>query len=79
MSFSPNSFLLSLSTGTVLTGLWCGRAIAYAVEALGEASETLFRGDCLPVLDLPDRVSEPTSVDTPIATEDTSPPDLADY
>lgn len=35
-------------------GLWCGRAIARTVETLGEASENLFRGDRLPVLDVPD-------------------------
>lgn len=65
MSSTPTNLLLSLSTGSVLAGLWCGRAIARTIETLGEASENIFRGDRLPMLDLPDRPSVQPSTQSP--------------
>jgi hypothetical protein len=56
-------------------GLWCGRAIARTVETLGEASENLFRGDRLPVLDRPDPspAQTLTNLDVPPANSPSEP------
>jgi hypothetical protein len=56
----------------MLLGLWCGRAIARTIETLGEASETIFRGDRLPVLDFPDPTRDPLSNDPPTASPQAS-------
>ncbi|MGD1904032.1 MAG: hypothetical protein ACFB9N_17540 [Geitlerinemataceae cyanobacterium] len=58
MSLTPNRVLLGISAGSVLTGLWCGRAIERAVRMLGDASEETLRGDRLPLLDATTRDSD---------------------
>lgn len=56
---SPNvasesvNMLLSLGTVPVLLGLWGGKAITSLMRELGQASEEVFRGDRLPVLNFP--------------------------
>jgi len=45
--------LLQLSTGPMLIGLLGAKAYAQTMVALGEASEEVFRGDRLPVLQFP--------------------------
>lgn len=56
----PTALLLSLGTIPVLAVLIGGKAILQAMRELGEASEEIFRGDRLPVLDQqkPSRASE---------------------
>lgn len=50
---------LSLAVGPFLVGILGGKAIAESLQAIGEASEELFRGDRLPVLHFP--AQEPKS------------------
>lgn len=49
----PTSLLLSLATAPLLVGVLCGKASIKFLQALGEASEEVFRGDRLPVLRFP--------------------------
>ena len=51
----PSEILLQLGAGAMLIGLVGGKAIAQAQEALGQASEEVFRGDRLPILKFPDQ------------------------
>ncbi len=54
MFFSiPQEILLQLSTGPVLLALLGGKAAAETLQAIGEASEEVFRGDRLPILKFP--------------------------
>jgi hypothetical protein len=48
----PQSILLQLSTGPVLIALLASQA-AGALQNIGQASEEIFRGDRLPVLEFP--------------------------
>ncbi|MDF5734392.1 MULTISPECIES: hypothetical protein [unclassified Nostoc] len=50
----PQSFLLQIGTASILLLLITGKTTVRALEAIGEASEELFRGDRLPNLDFPD-------------------------
>jgi hypothetical protein len=50
----PQSLLLQLSTASILVLLSAGHASVKALEALGQASEELFRGDRLPILEFPE-------------------------
>lgn len=45
--------LLSLTTGPLLLGILAGKASLEFLQAIGEASEEVFRGDRLPLLDFP--------------------------
>lgn len=54
----PGEILVSLATGPLLLGVLCGRASLKFLQALGEASEEVFRGDRLPVLQFPKAGSE---------------------
>ncbi|WP_225913808.1 hypothetical protein [Leptolyngbya ohadii] len=47
----PTSLLLSLGTIPVLAVLIGSKAILQAMREIGEASEELFRGDRLPILE----------------------------
>ncbi len=47
----PTNLLLSLGTIPVLAVLIAGKAVGKALIELGQASEELFRGDRLPVLE----------------------------
>lgn len=48
-----SNLLLSLATAPLLAGLWGARTLSAIARDLGETSEELFRGDRLPVLNLP--------------------------
>jgi len=50
----PQSFLLQIGTASIVLLLITEKATVKALEAIGEASEELFRGDRLPNLDFPD-------------------------
>ncbi|MBD2563117.1 hypothetical protein ACEYW6_14335 [Nostoc sp. UIC 10607] len=50
----PQSFLLQIGTASILLLLITGKTTVRALEAIGEASEELFRGDRLPILDFPE-------------------------
>ncbi|MGF1936066.1 MAG: hypothetical protein RM347_017050 [Nostoc sp. ChiQUE02] len=50
----PQSFLLQIGTASILLLLITGKTTVRALEAVGEASEELFRGDRLPILDFPE-------------------------
>ncbi|TVR08748.1 MAG: hypothetical protein EA395_10885 [Phormidium sp. GEM2.Bin31] len=49
---------VGVATAPVLAGLWGAQALFESTIALGEASEELFRGDRLPVLNVPSDESE---------------------
>ena len=49
----PAEIIVSLATGPLLLGVLCGKASLKFLQALGEASEEVFRGDRLPVLQFP--------------------------
>lgn len=55
--------LLSLATAPVLLGLLGIRAIAELVSGFGQASEEIFRGDRLPVLNFPTTDSDESPTD----------------
>jgi hypothetical protein len=50
----PPSFFLQIGTASILLLLITGKTTIRTLEAIGEASEELFRGDRLPILDFPD-------------------------
>ncbi|MEA5602580.1 hypothetical protein [Nostoc sp. UHCC 0252] len=50
----PQSFLLQVGTASILLLLITGKTTVRTLEAIGEASEELFRGDRLPILDFPE-------------------------
>ncbi len=50
----PQSLLLQLGTASILMLLSAGHASVKALEALGQGSEELFRGDRLPILEFPE-------------------------
>jgi len=50
----PQSLLLQIGTASILVLLTTGVATTKALEAVGQASEELFRGDRLPILNFPD-------------------------
>lgn len=54
----PVEIIISLATGPLLLGVLCGKASLKFLQALGEASEEVFRGDRLPVLQFPKAESE---------------------
>lgn len=55
----PQQILLQISTGPVLIALLAGKTAAQTLQAIGEVSEEVFRGDRLPVLKFPSTESEP--------------------
>jgi len=48
-----HQLLLQLSTGPMLVAIVGGKAVAETLQAIGQASEEVFRGDRLPLLDFP--------------------------
>ncbi|MBF2006750.1 hypothetical protein ACF3DV_08240 [Chlorogloeopsis fritschii PCC 9212] len=50
----PQSFLLQVGTASVLMLLLAEKATAQTLQAIGEATEEIFRGDRLPILDFPE-------------------------
>jgi hypothetical protein len=51
----PQSFLLQVGTASLLTALLAEKAATEAIIAIGQASEEIFRGDRLPILDFPEK------------------------
>ncbi|MGJ5676726.1 MAG: hypothetical protein ACR9NN_24515 [Nostochopsis sp.] len=51
----PQSLLLQMGTASVMILLLAEKTTSETLQALGEASEELFRGDRLPVLDFPEQ------------------------
>lgn len=49
----PQSVLLQAGTGTVLMALLGAKAFCETLQAVGQASEEVFRGDRLPILEFP--------------------------
>lgn len=49
----PSDMLLSLATVPAVLGLWGGKALTSLMRDIGEASEEVFRGQRLPVLNFP--------------------------
>ncbi len=49
----PQSVLLQAGTGTVLMALLGAKAFSETLQAIGQASEEVFRGDRLPILEFP--------------------------
>jgi len=49
----PQDVLLQLSSASVLVALLGGKAFSETLQAIGHASEEVFRGDRLPVLKFP--------------------------
>lgn len=58
----PLDIFLTCATGPLLFGLLAAKAIAGVIQDLGLASEEVFRGDRLPVLNFP--VHGATNADT---------------
>ncbi|MFQ4143151.1 hypothetical protein [Chlorogloeopsis sp. ULAP02] len=54
----PQSFLLQVGTTSVLMLLLAEKATAQTLQAIGEATEEIFRGDRLPILDFPENKLE---------------------
>ncbi|NJR65837.1 MAG: hypothetical protein HC772_11760 [Leptolyngbyaceae cyanobacterium CRU_2_3] len=52
----PTQILLSMSTAPVLMFLIGSKALATAIIELGQASEEIFRGDRLPILNIPKHI-----------------------
>lgn len=50
----PTEILLSLATGPLLLGILAAKASLEFLQAVGSASEEVFRGASLPILDFPD-------------------------
>ncbi|MBW4635860.1 MAG: hypothetical protein KME30_29450 [Iphinoe sp. HA4291-MV1] len=50
----PQSFLLQVGTASILLLLIAEKATLESLQAFGEATEELFRGDRLPILNFPD-------------------------
>lgn len=57
----PQQTLLQLSVGPVILALLGGKAAAQLVQAMGEASEEIFRGERLPVLRFPSETESDSS------------------
>lgn len=49
----PQDVVLQLGTGAVLVALVGGKAFSETLQAIGQATEEVFRGDRLPVLQFP--------------------------
>ena len=56
----PQNTLLQLSTGPVLMAVLAGKVANDTFQAIGQASEEVFRGDRLPILKFPVK-TEPES------------------
>lgn len=50
----PQSLILQIGTASMLAVLVTQKATTQTMEAIGEASEELFRGERLPILDFPE-------------------------
>ena len=50
----PQSVILQIGTASMVAILVAQKATTQTMEAIGEASEELFRGERLPILDFPE-------------------------
>lgn len=57
----PQQIVLQFSVGPVILALLGGRAAAQLLQAVGEESEEIFRGERLPVLSFPLRTASDSS------------------
>ncbi|MGH8000766.1 MAG: hypothetical protein ACREPR_15390 [Brasilonema sp.] len=51
----PQSLLLQVGTASILLLLMAEKATGETLQVVGEATEELFRGDRLPILNFPDQ------------------------
>jgi hypothetical protein len=51
----PQSFLLQVGTASILLLLLAEKATVETLEAMGQASEELLRGELLPILNFPNQ------------------------
>lgn len=56
-----HKLLLQLSAGPMLVAILGGKAVAETLQAIGQASEEVFRGDRLPPLDFPSETESETA------------------
>jgi hypothetical protein len=68
------NFCLSVATFPVLAGLWGAQQCAVLLQEVGQLSEELFRGDRLPVLNVPPDTAISISDDTSGDLTATAPP-----
>ena len=54
----PQSLILQIGTVSMLAVLVAQKATTETMEAIGKASEELFRGERLPILDFPESESK---------------------
>ena len=54
----PQSLILQIGTASMLAALVAQEAAIQTMEAMGEASEELFRGERLPILDFPEQTGK---------------------
>jgi hypothetical protein len=64
-SAESTAFWVSLATAPMLAGLWGAQALLNSTVQLGRASEELFRGDRLPILNFPADSTEENSEERP--------------
>ena len=57
----PQQVLLQIGTASVLLVLLAEKATAQSLQAIGQASEEVFRGDRLPVLNFPTQTESESS------------------
>ena len=57
-SADPSKVFISLATTPILLGLVLGRSLAETIQQVGLASEEIFRGDRLPVLNVTDAAAD---------------------
>jgi hypothetical protein len=50
----PQSIVLQMGTTSLMLALVAQKAAFEAIETIGQASEEIFRGDRLPILDFPE-------------------------
>jgi hypothetical protein len=62
LKISPD-LLLSLATAPLLVGLLTSKAFAELIQDVGQASEEIFRGDRLPVLDFSTAANQTNTID----------------
>jgi hypothetical protein len=54
----PHSLLLQMGTASILMLVTAQKTVNKTLFAMGEASEEIFRGDRLPILDFPEQPRE---------------------
>lgn len=61
---NPANLLLSLATAPVLVALVGGRTVTHLILEISRASEEVFRGDRLPILDPPNSTDARKSLES---------------